>query len=113
MKFTESFDIIIIGLGAHGSSALYHLAKTGKKVAGIDQFTPPHLHGSSHGQSRIIREAYHENPVYVPFVRAAYDLWDELQHEAGRPLLIETGGLLLGTAETTVVKGARLSAETH
>jgi len=109
----ESFDILVIGLGAHGSSALYHLAKTGKKVAGIDQFTPPHLHGSSHGQSRIIREAYHENPVYVPFVRAAYDLWDELQHEAGRPLLIETGGLLLGTAETTVVKGARLSAETH
>lgn len=109
----ESFDILIIGLGAHGSSALYHLAKTGMKVAGIDQFTPPHLHGSSHGQSRIIREAYHENPVYVPFVRAAYDLWDELQHEAGRPLLIETGGLLLGTADTTVVKGARLSAETH
>ena len=110
---TSSFDILVIGLGAHGSSALYHLAKTGKKVAGIDQFTPPHLHGSSHGQSRIIREAYHENPVYVPFVRAAYGLWDELQHEVGRPLIVQTGGLLLGTADTAVVQGARLSAETH
>jgi sarcosine oxidase len=110
---TESFDILVIGLGAHGSSALYHLAKTGRKVIGIDRFTPPHHHGSSHGQSRIIRQAYHENPVYVPFVRAAYALWDELQREAGRTLLVETGGLLLGNAETMVVSGARLSAETH
>jgi sarcosine oxidase len=109
----ESFDILVIGLGAHGSSALYHLARTGRKVAGIDRFTPPHQHGSSHGQSRIIREAYHENPVYVPFVRAAYGLWDELQREAGRRLQVETGGLLLGRAETMVVRGARLSAETH
>jgi sarcosine oxidase len=109
----ESFDILVIGLGAHGSSALYHLARTGKRVAGIDRLTPPHMHGSSHGQSRIIREAYHENPVYVPFVRAAYELWDELQREAGRPLLVGTGGLLLGRADTTVVVGARLSAEAH
>jgi sarcosine oxidase len=110
---TESFDILVIGLGAHGSSALYHLAQTGRKVAGIDRYAPPHAHGSSHGQSRIIREAYHENPVYVPFVRAAYDLWDELQREAGRPLSVGTGGLLLGRADTTVVVGARLSAEAH
>jgi sarcosine oxidase len=109
----ESFDILVIGLGAHGSSALYHLARAGRKVAGIDRFVPPHNHGSSYGQSRIIREAYHENPVYVPFVRAAYELWDELQREAGRRLLVETGGLLLGRADTMVVQGARLSAETH
>src|SRR5580700_5602680 len=109
----ESFDILVIGLGAHGSSALYHLSKTGRKVAGIDRFSPPHIHGSSHGQSRIIREAYHENPVYVPFVQAAYGLWDELQREAGRPLLVGTGGLLLGRADTTVVVGARFSAEMH
>jgi sarcosine oxidase len=113
MQMAESFDIIVIGLGAHGSAALYHLACTGTKVAGIDQYSPPHVRGSSHGQSRIIREAYHENPVYVPFVRAAYGLWEELQQEAGRALMVETGGLLLGRADTTVVVGARLSAEAH
>jgi sarcosine oxidase len=112
MKF-ESFDVIVIGLGAHGSSALYHLAGTGKRVVGIDRFTPPHSRGSSHGQSRIIREAYHENPVYVPFIRAAYELWDELAREAGRPLLITTGGLLLGKEDSMVVSGALLSAETY
>ena len=109
----DSFDILVIGLGAHGSSALYHLSRPGFRVAGIDRFTPPHLHGSSHGQSRIIREAYHENPVYVPFLREAYRLWDELEREAGRQLLVTTGALLLGREDTTVVSGARLSAETH
>ena len=109
----ESVDVIVIGLGAHGSSALYHLSKTNKKVVGIDRYTPPHNHGSSHGQSRIIRQAYHENPVYVPFVKAGYTLWEALERETGKKLLIETGGLLLGGEDTTVVKGARLSAETH
>src|SRR5579872_6085755 len=97
---SQSFEIIIIGLGAHGSSALFHLAGTGKRVLGIDRYIPPHQNGSSHGQSRIIREAYHENPVYVPLLRKAYELWDELEKEAGRQLLITTGALLLGTEDT-------------
>jgi sarcosine oxidase len=109
----ETFDVIVIGLGAHGSSALYHLSKTGQKVLGIDRYMPPHDRGSSHGQSRIIRQAYHENPVYVPFVKAAYTLWEEMERETGEKLLIETGGLLLGMEDSTVVTGARLSAETH
>lgn len=109
----ESCDSIVIGLGAHGSAALYHLAGAGRRVVGIDRFTPPHVHGSSHGQSRIIREAYHENPVYVPFIRAAYEGWDKLQREVGRQLLVTTGGLLLGRADTTVVVGARASAEAY
>ena len=109
----ETFDVIVIGLGAHGSSALYHLAKTGQKVLGIDRYTPPHEQGSSHGQSRIIRQAYHENPVYVPFVKAAYALWDAIERETGEKLLIETGGLLLGAKDSTVVTGARVSADKH
>jgi sarcosine oxidase len=109
----EFLDTLVIGLGAHGSSALYHLSLTGKKVAGIDQYNPPHIHGSSHGQSRIIRQAYHESPFYVPLVQAAYPLWEELEREAGKTLLVKTGGLLLGTEDGSIVNGARLSAETH
>jgi sarcosine oxidase len=115
----ESFDVIVIGLGAHGSSALYHLSREhllfGRhlKVAGIDRFTPPHQHGSSHGQSRIIRQAYHENPVYVPFVQAAYEVWEALERESGVRLLIGTGGLLLGAEDSSVVCGARLSADMY
>ena len=107
------FDIIVLGLGANGSSALYHLSKTGKRVLGLDRFHPPHRLGSSHGESRIIRQAYFEHPLYVPLIRAAYPLWEELEAVAGRTLFRKTGGLMLGREDTAVVKGALLSAQLH
>ena len=113
MADIETYDIVVIGLGAHGSSTLWHLSRTGLKIAGIDRFHPPHERGSSHGESRIIRQAYHENPLYVPLVRAAYPIWAELSEIAGRPLYKKTGGLFLGKKDSTVVSGARLSAGTH
>jgi len=109
----EIFDVIILGLGAHGSSAAYHLSKNDIKVCGIDKFVPPHAFGSSHGQSRIIRQAYHESPMYVPLVKEAYTLWNELENISGKKLLLKTGGLILGNENAMVIKGARLSAETH
>ncbi|HEY4289290.1 MAG TPA: N-methyl-L-tryptophan oxidase [Puia sp.] len=107
------YDIIVLGLGANGSSALYHLSKTGKKVLGLDRFHPPHQRGSSHGGSRIIRQAYFEHPLYVPLIRAAYPLWEEIEAVAGTTLFRKTGGLMLGREETAVVKGALLSAQLH
>lgn len=111
MKTT--FDVIVLGLGANGSSAIYHLAKAGTEVLGMDRFAPPHNRGSSHGQSRIIRQAYHENPLYVPFVKEAYKLWQELEGTTGKKLLLETGGIVLGNEKSSVVKGAKLSAEMY
>jgi sarcosine oxidase len=106
------FDVIVVGLGANGSSALYHLSKTNKKMMGIDRYSPPHDFGSSHGESRIIRQAYHENPMYVPFVKEAYNVWNETERESGKKLLLKTGGMMLGKEEATVIKGSILSAET-
>ena len=68
-------DVIVVGMGAMGSAAAYHLARSGRRVLGLDRFTPPHAFGSSHGQTRIIREACFENPLYVPLVQRAYELW--------------------------------------
>jgi sarcosine oxidase len=109
----ERFDAIVVGLGAMGSAAVYHLAKSGRKVLGIDRFAPPHTLGSSHGQTRIIREAYFEHPTYVPIVQRAYVLWDELAREAGAELLLKTGGLMIGRPDSVVFSGARRSADTH
>ncbi len=108
-----TFEVIVLGLGANGSSALYHLSKTSYKVAGIDRFTPPHTYGSSHGESRIIRQAYHEHPMYVPLVKEAYKLWYELEKESKNKLFLQTGGIMLGDENASVVKGAKRSAETH
>jgi sarcosine oxidase len=109
----SDYDVIITGLGAMGSAAAYHLARRGRRVLGIDRFSPPHTMGSSHGQTRIIREAYFEHPCYVPIVQRAYVLWDELARLAEAPLLLQTGGLMIGAPDSIVFTGAKLSADTH
>src|ERR1043165_1638075 len=91
-----SFDIIVVGLGGMGSAEAYHLGQAGQRVLGLDQFRPPHTLGSSHGQTRIIREAYFEHPTYVPLVQRAYELWAELEKVSGERLFQETGGLMIG-----------------
>lgn len=104
------YDVAIIGAGAMGSAAAYHLSATGKKILVIDQFAPPHQMGSSHGQSRIIREAYFESPLYVPLVQQAYEWWYELEKNYGKQLFLKTGGLMLGNAGSKVFEGAARSA---
>jgi sarcosine oxidase len=106
-------DVVVVGLGAMGSATLRALARRGRRVVGLDRFSPPHAWGSSHGRSRIIREAYFEHPVYVPLVQRAYVLWEELERESGRPLLFRTGGLAAGPPGGELVQGALLSARTH
>ena len=107
------YDVAVLGLGAMGSAAAYHLARRGVNVLGIDQFNPPHTSGSSHGETRVIREAYFEHPSYVPLVQRAYELWAELEEEAQEQLYLKTGGLMLGAPESTVVRGAIQSAREH
>lgn len=90
------FDAIVIGLGAMGSAATYHLAKSGVRVLGIDRHDPPHAFGSSHGDTRITRLAVGEGEEYVPLVRRSHDLWRDIETETGRHLLEQCGGLIMG-----------------
>src|SRR6266496_1847299 len=107
------FDVIIVGLGAMGSAAAFHLARRGQRVLGLDRFAPPHAYGSSHGKTRIIREAYFEHPLYVPLIQRAYELWAELESGSGSRLFRQTGGLMIGRPESAVVSGAKRSAQEH
>ena len=56
----ERYDVVVVGVGGMGSAALYHLAGRGKRVLGLERFEVAHEHGSSHGLTRIIRQAYFE-----------------------------------------------------
>jgi sarcosine oxidase len=105
------YDVIVVGLGAMGSASLDALAGAKKRVLGIDQFAPPHSQGSSHGRTRITREAYFESPSYVPIVRRATELWRELERGFGRPLLVTTGGLSIGPEGSALVRGTLASAQ--
>jgi sarcosine oxidase len=86
---------IVVGLGAMGSAACWHLASRGVSVIGIDQFVPPHAYGSTHGDTRITRLAVGEGAEYVPLVRRSHELWRELEQQSGARLLTQCGGLIL------------------
>ena len=107
------YHTIIVGLGGMGSAAAYHLAARGEKVLGLEQFTPAHPHGSSHGHSRVIRQAYFEHPSYVPLLKRAFAHWDDLARQADEDLLHLTGGLNLGRPDSAVIKGVLESVRTH
>src|SRR5690349_23859960 len=110
---SESFDVIVIGLGAMGSAACYHLARRGVRVLGLEQFDIPHARGSSHGHSRMIRTAYYEHPDYVPLLRRAFELWKELEAQSLCKILHLTGGLYLGQREGELVGGSLRSCQAH
>src|SRR5690242_4785970 len=103
---TDRYDVIVVGLGAMGSAAAYHLARRGLRVLGLEQFSIPHAFGSSHGYSRMIRLAYYEHPHYVPLLHRAYELWAELEQASRQKLLYITGGLYMGPGEGGVVTGS-------
>src|SRR3712207_5919886 len=96
-----------------GSATAYQLAGRGKRVLGLERFTPAHDRGSSHGRSRIIRQAYFEDPAYVPLLLRAYELWEQLERETELELITLTGGLMIGRREGELVAGSVESAENH
>jgi sarcosine oxidase len=96
-----------------GSATLFHLARRGLRVLGLERYDLLHEYGSSHGLTRIIRLAYWEDPGYVALLRRAYELWGELERLSGERLLHITGSIDAGPAAGPVFAGALRSSELH
>ena len=109
----QIFDCIVVGAGGIGSAAFYHASKQGLKTLALDRFTKAHDRGSSHGQTRIIRQGYFEHPNYVPMVLESYQLWEELEEETGTTLKTETGLLEIGPPAGALIAGISESARTY
>lgn len=107
----ESFDAIVIGLGAHGSGATLALARRGLRVLGIEAAPERgHALGSSGGRTRMIRRAYFENPAYIPLLAAAWEAWGAIEAETGERLIEITGALYAGDADSDLFRGSVISA---
>jgi sarcosine oxidase len=104
---------IILGLGSMGCAAALHLAQRGVRVLGLEQFSLGHANGSSHGHTRIIRQAYYEHPDYVPLVLRAYDLWYDLEQSIGEHLLTSSPCLSVGLPESELITGVVTAAQQH
>lgn len=107
------YDAIVLGTGGVGSAAAFHLARRGARVLGLDRFPGGHDRGSSHGQTRIIRQAYFEHADYVPLLRRAYELWAELESLADEKLFHQVGLLQIGPPEGYVIGGVLGAANQH
>lgn len=102
-----TYDVAVIGLGAMGSASLYQLARRGAKAIGFDRFVPPHDRGSTHGETRITRQAIGEGEAYVPLALRSHEIWRELEAATGDTLLVEAGCLVLSRPDDAVERRAR------
>ena len=106
-------DVIVIGLGAMGSAAAYELAGAGQRVLGLEQFSPLHDKGSSHGKTRMIRMAYMEGDFYIPLLKAAYEKWHALDALSDERLITICGGFYCAPEDDPVVADTVASAKAH
>jgi monomeric sarcosine oxidase len=107
------YDAIVLGVGGVGSAALLQLASRGLRVLGVDRFSPPHDRGSTHGHTRVIRQAYFEHSNYVPLLKESYRLWHELEKRTGRRLFHRIGLIEVGPEDGVVVPGVLQAAAEH
>lgn len=98
------YDVIVIGAGSVGMAAGYFLAENGQNTLLLDAFDPPHMEGSHHGDTRIIRHAYGEGEKYVPLALKAQALWDELKALSGKQLFLQTGVLNAGCEKSAFIQ---------
>ena len=108
-----NYDVIVLGTGGVGSAAAFHAAQRGAKVLGIEQFGEAHDRGSSHGETRVIRQAYFEHADYVPLLLRAYELWRQLERRTNTDLLRQVGLLQVGPPDGAVVRGVLQAAQLH
>lgn len=106
-------DVVVVGLGAMGSQAVWRLAVRGVSVIGIERFHLGHDQGSSHGQTRIFRVACLEHPNLVTMARRSRELFDELEEIAGVPMLHRSGAITIGPPGDRVITGALAAAAAH
>lgn len=109
----QSFDVIVVGLGAMGSAVTWACAQRGWRTLGLEQYDFGHALGSSHGYSRIIREVYYEHPAYVPLAQEAFRRWEELEQRTGNKLLNRCRCANIGTPGSEIIQGVSQAVKEH
>jgi len=97
-EISGEYEVVVVGAGIIGSCTAYQIAKRAKSVLLLDQYDFLHHRGSSHGESRTIRETYPEE-YYTAMMEEAFSLWEEAQQEIGYRVHIKTKQLDMGSIQ--------------
>ena len=106
----DSAEVVVVGLGAFGSAALWRLAARGVNVIGIERQAIGHPFGSSHGSTRLFRVACMEHPGLTPIAQKSLELWTELGDQTGDTYVRQTGSLNVGMSSSRPVEGSLRAA---
>ncbi|PNG23585.1 N-methyl-L-tryptophan oxidase [Streptomyces cahuitamycinicus] len=105
--------VAVIGSGSMGSQAMWRLAARGAEVIGYDRYAPGHDRGAAGGETRIFRAAHLGDAGYVPLLRLADRMWEQLQQETGSPLRRRSGCLVMGEAAAPSMRLLLATSTTH
>ncbi|MDQ1015437.1 N-methyl-L-tryptophan oxidase [Streptomyces afghaniensis] len=105
--------VAVIGAGSMGSQAMWRLAARGAEVIGYDRYAPGHDRGASGGESRIFRAVHLAEPGYLPLLRLADRMWEELQAETGRSLRRRSGCLVMAETASPAMRLLLSASATH
>jgi len=91
----QRYDVAVVGAGAFGAWAAYHLRQRDKRVVLLDAYGPGHSRSSSGGETRIMRMGYGPDDIYTRFALRSMKLWREFMRRSGEQLFLPTGMLWL------------------
>ena len=90
----DAYDAVVVGAGTFGAWTAYHLRKTGRSVALLDQYGPANSRASSGDESRVLRMGYGPDEIYTRWALRSRELWIELFKAVGQPELFQEAGAL-------------------
>lgn len=106
---SNHYNAIVLGLGAMGVATVRSFSenkKSGFRVLGIDRLSPPHIYGSTHGETRLTRQAIGEGKEYTDLSLRSYEIWRGIERQARTRLLTITGGLIIsGSNKDSILHG--------
>ncbi len=101
-ELKDSYDVVIVGGGAHGLAIAYELAKRGiRDVAVLDK---SYIGAGGSGRNTTIVRANYRTPEGVAFYKESLRLYEQLAQELDYNLLLsQQGHLTLAHAERAVI----------
>jgi sarcosine oxidase, subunit beta len=111
-ELRSSYDVAIIGAGAHGLAAAYYLGKEHgvRNVALLDK---SYLGSGASGRNTAILRSNYRTPEGIAFYDASLKLYEHMSQELGWNVLFSQCGHLTLAHSDSAVTGLRVRAENN